>query len=145
MLLKNKQKGITPVISVIMLLFIAIALVAMASQFFFGYIQSSITTSFEIPPNGAFCQYRDGVGYRISVYIKNTGTGTITENDVVAHTIDDVPVTIQNLPLRKGDPAALVIFYPLIESECAGGSCKGYHTVTIGTSAGIRNIDVFCP
>lgn len=143
--LSRKSKGITPVISVIVLLFITIALLGTASQYLFNYIQPSVYKSFDIPTNGAFCQSTES-GYRISVYVKNTGLGTIDLEDIVAREVDGKEITdseMANLPLEKGSPAKRVIYYTV---PCqTGQKCSGYHTVTLGTSAGIRQIDVYCP
>ena len=142
----GKSKGITPVISVIVLLFITIALLGTASQYLFNYIQPSVYKSFDIPPNGAFCQNPEGNGYKISVYVKNTGLGTIGLADIVAREVDGKEIAddeLFNLPLEKGSPAKRIIYYSL---PCQSGqTCSGYHSITIGTSAGIRTIDAYCP
>ncbi len=142
---RKNRKGITPVISVIVLLLITIGLLAAAQQLLFNYIQPSLYASFDIPTNGALCQSTEQ-GYKISVYVKNTGLGTIKKEDIVAKEVDGVELgddDLSNLPLEKASPARRVIHYTV---PCTGEqTCSGFHTVIFGTSARLVTLDVHCP
>ncbi len=140
---EGARKGITPVISVIILLFIAIAIIGIASQFIFGIISGPTEKAFQIPPNSAFCK-KAGSDYYINVYVRNAGIGTLTEKDFVVHEIDGASVTFisANLPIEKGSESKLIIDHKL--SDCPQGDCIGLHTLIIGTSAGIQELQIRC-
>ena len=65
------RKGITPVIAIIVLLFITIALAGAAWTYMQGFMFGQITKTFNIPPNGIYCQ-----GGTITVITQNTGYQT---------------------------------------------------------------------
>jgi len=63
------MKGITPIISIIILLLITIALAGVAYTFLMGQMFTRISGSFDIPPGGAYC-----TNNAITVQIINTGS-----------------------------------------------------------------------
>jgi flagellin-like protein len=127
------RKGITPVVSIIILLFITVALLGSAWSYLQGFLMGRISKSFDIPTNGIYCE--NGV---IKVFIQNTGQGKLTENDFIVHDVDGVEVPLKNLPLDTGK-AALIMEY-----DC-GGACSDYHTINLGTQANLVHPKVYCP
>ena len=128
-----ERKGITPVVSIIILLFITVALLGSAWNYLQGFLLGRISKSFDIPTNGIYCD-----GGVIKVIIQNTGQGSLTEDDFIVHDVDGTEVPLQNLPLEPGKAATI------IEYDC-GGTCKEYHTINLGTQANIVHPKVYCP
>ena len=138
-----KRKAITPVISTIILIFITLAVIGMASQFIFTTVSGPTEKAFDVPPNSALCK-KVGNDYYIDVYVKNAGIGTLAEKDFVVHEIDGVSVPLEsaNLPLEKGSESKKLISYKM--TSCSGTNCLGLHSLTIGTSAGVQQIQTRC-
>lgn len=80
------MKGITPIISIIVLLAITIALVGTAYSFIFGYIGGYTSKFIEIGPSSYFC--RNGV---VTVFIQNAGTDTIIVSSQLGQTKEYIP------------------------------------------------------
>lgn len=127
------RKGITPVIAIIVLLFITIALAGAAWTYMQGFLFTQISKSFQIPTNGVYCE--DGT---IKVYVINTAyQGTLTAEDFVLHDIDGTNVDLDlELEIPQGE-ATRVMEVPDQDS--------GYHTVNLGTSSTVVHQRVYCP
>ena len=129
------RKGITPVIAIIVLLFITIALAGAAWTYLQGFLLGQISKTFQIPTNGAYCE-----GSRIKVYIVNTAyQATLTLDDFILADVDGIPVTLTGLPLAEGKGAKI------LDSNCGGACSSGYHTVNLGTSSTVVHQRVYCP
>jgi flagellin-like protein len=131
------KKGITPVISIIILLLITISLAGAAWTYLQGVLLGQISKTFQILPNGAFC-----VGGNISVYVQNTGySGDLTDEDFIVATINgtDVKAYLQDVTIEQGN-ANLVLDY--------GGTdvfSSGYHQIYLATSSMVQETRVRCP
>lgn len=142
------RKGITPIISIIILLLITVSLAGAAYTFLQGFLYPQITKSFIIPSGGAYCA-KD----RIIIYVLNTGYQSELEVDdfnVVA--IDgnafNPPETglaiFNDIPIGK---SGKVMDFDCTTSVCdnANGDFTGYHIVDLGTISSIQHISIFCP
>lgn len=130
------RKGLTPIISIIILLLITISLAGTAWTFLSGVFFSQISKSFIIPTGGAYCS-----SGRIIIYIINTGyQSTITQTDLKILSVDDIN-KLGSLPfaIQTGDSGKIL-------DDDNGGSLwtSGHHTVDIGTVSSIQHISVFC-
>ena len=131
------RKGVTPVIAIIVLLFITIALAGAAWTYMQGFLFTQISKSFQIPTNGAYCE-----GGKINIYVVNTAyKGALQESDFILHDIDGTNANLvtANFPIAEG-AAALIV-----SDDNSGSGWTGYHTVNLGTSSTIVHERVFCP
>ncbi len=148
------RKGITPVITIIILVFIAIAMVGSFWTFSQTWITGLTSKTFEIPPGGAFCE--SGL---VKVYLLNTAQGALTTGDIVLAQVNGQTANqglIFGLPISQGK-TGLVINHSCVGTadatsttcvESPGvGCCKGstYYSVRIGTSSNFKTESVFCP
>ena len=132
------MKGITPIISIIILLLITIALAATAYSYMSGFLFGQVSSSFSVPNGGAFCS---GAG-EITVMVRNDALeGNIT-NDFFAilqiNGNDVTPVANIEIPAHK---AGTIIK----DNNGGSGWPTGYNKVTIGTASNIVHTDVYCP
>lgn len=147
------RKGITPVITIIILVFIAIAMVGSFWTFSQTWITGMTSKTFEIPPGGAFCE--SGL---VKVYLLNTAQGALTPGDIVLAQVNGLTANqglIYGLPISQGKTGLVInhtcVGTPDFVSGCtvsAGmGCCKGstYYSVRIGTSSNFKTESVFCP
>lgn len=148
------KKGITPIISIIILLLITVALAGAAWTFLQGFIYPQITKSFLIPSGGSFC-----AGKNITVYVINTGYQSTLDSpqDWVLAQVDGNDISL-NCASNPNDPACGLLTTSLQQGESkrvvywdcdpAGntGQCvSGYHTVDLGTVSAVQHLSVFCP
>ncbi|NOX71875.1 MAG: hypothetical protein GXO64_04235 [Candidatus Micrarchaeota archaeon] len=127
------KKGITPIISVVILLLIAAALGATAYTYFSGYMSGMIGTTFSVPSGGIYCS-----GGKITVIVRNDASdGTLTTSDLSIVTIDGNAVTPADITIEPGKAGTLI--------NAASGYDSGYHEVVIGTSSNVVRQKVFCP
>ena len=151
------KKGITPVITIIILVFIAIAMVGSFWTFSQTWITGLTSKTFEIPPGGAFCE--SGL---VKVYLLNTAQGALTSGDIVLAQVNGQTANqglIHGMPIAQGK-TGLVINHTCIGTpdEISGcgsptpppagqGCCKGsaYYSVRIGSSSNFKTESVFCP
>lgn len=129
-------KGVTPVIAIIVLLFITIALAGAAFTFMQGFVFTQISKSFQIPPNGAYCE-----GGTIYTYVVNTAyQGNLVAEDFILHDIGGKNVPV-NATLKIPQGEARIV----IKDDNDGQGWKGYQTVNLGTTSTIVHERVFCP
>ncbi|MFH0890371.1 MAG: hypothetical protein V1836_04525, partial [Candidatus Aenigmatarchaeota archaeon] len=82
------MKGITPVISLIMLMLVTVGIVGVSYTWFSGLMASNTEKIITIPPGGAQCY-----NSKINVMIRNSGTAlNITDDDIVVADINGVSV-----------------------------------------------------
>ena len=132
------RKGITPVIAIIVLLFITIALAGAAWTYMQGFMFGQITKTFNIPPNGIYCQ-----GGIITIIAQNTGyQTTLNRTDFIVAKVGDYPIPdadFKNLPLDPGKGDVI------IETNCGAACSSGSHTVNLATSSTVQRLTVTCP
>lgn len=131
------RKGITPIISIIILLLITIALAGVAYSFLMGQMFTRIAGSFDIPTGGAFC-----TNNRITVQVVNTGTATLDDTDFTIVRVNGANVEsadISSFSIEPGDGAVLLDNY-----DC-GGSCNtGANNVDLSTAQAALQKTVYC-
>ncbi len=129
------MKGITPIISTIVLLLITVALAGAAWVYIGGFMGTYTEKSFTIPTGGAYCDAQGSFHVRVV----NTGTSTITsadwvEKSVTNSTITPLDLTVSSVP-TKGTADFTV----------AGGDSGQSYMINIGTVAGVQHMPVVCP
>jgi flagellin-like protein len=137
------KKGITPIISIIVLLLITVALAGVAWVYLSGYLGSQIEKSFSIAPNGVVCTDTGGGVNQITVMVTNTGTGPLTAADFLLTQIDGGTVaTVATFPAALASKEGAV----LIQDNAGGvGYTMGTHKVDIATAASTISREVMCP
>ena len=136
------KKGITPIVSTIILLLITIALAGAAWTYMQGYLFAQISKSFTTPTGGAFCEA--GI---IKVYALNTGYQSsltsvpTTGGDFILAEVDGVNAMsgLQAATLAQGQ-AGLVFQW-----NCGSTCSSGYHTVRLGTASTVADPRINCP
>ncbi len=138
------KKGITPIISIIILLLITIALAGVAYTFLMGQLFTRIGGSFEIPVGGAFCT--NGL---ITIQVSNTGTTDLhshptiaANNDFIQSHVDGVDVTayLEITTITPGQGGTILRNY-----NCTTSCASGPHAVDIGTESLVLHPTVYCP
>ena len=128
------KKGITPIISIIVLLVITIALAGAAWSFLQGYLFSQIQKTFTVTQGAAYCT--NGV---ITVQVLNTGQSQLVSADFGIHSIDGGNVAVSSVTIPPGEARTL------ISTNCGGSCTSGSHTIDIGTSSTVVHPVVYCP
>jgi flagellin-like protein len=138
------KKGITPIISIIILLLITIALAGVAYTFLMGQLYTRIGGTFDVPTGGAFCT--NGL---ITVQVSNTGTADISShptnpaaNDFITAQVDGVSVIqyLETTTIPPGQGGTILRNY-----NCTTSCASGPHTVDLGTESLILHPTVYCP
>lgn len=150
------KKGITPVIAIIVLLFITIALAGAAWTYMQGFFFGQITKTFNVPPNGIYCQ-----GGKITVIAQNTGyQTTLGVDDFIVKKVTWANGT-EIFPLRDTEGAGSENDFKktlqpgegdvFIETDCndkAGatkGCGSGAFLLNLATSSTVQRLSVTCP
>lgn len=130
------KKGITPIISIIILLLITIALAGVAYTFLMGQLYGRIAGSFDIPTGGAYCTNR-----LITVQIVNTGSATLYDSDFILLHINgaDESGGIQPLNIAPQEGGILLSAY-----NCSGGCNVGANMIDISTQQASIHETVYC-
>lgn len=131
----RKMKGITPIISIIILLLITIALAATAYTYMSGFMFGQMSVM-SIPNKGAFCS-----GGQVTIIIRNDQLeGNLTDEDITLLQIDGVDIPagdIADVTIKPGQMTTLV--------SNSGSYDAGYHEIRIGTGTQILRQQVYCP
>ena len=143
-------KGITPIISIIILLLITVALAGAAWSFLQGFLYPQIQKAFTVSPGAAYCTQQK----TIKVFVINTGyqSQILTPNDWVILEVDgnSGPKCVQNATnyntcglmnnnLSTGETK-------LIVNWSCGGSCpSGARSIDLGTTSSVQHFNVYCP
>jgi len=136
------RKGITPIISIIILLLITISLAGAAWTFLQGVFFPQITKTFMIPTGGSYCTNILGVN-TIIVYVINTGyQSMLTSSDFNLIAIDSNSTVT---PYAGFGSVPTGQSGKLVEHDCGGSCTSNHHTVDIGTVSSIQHLSVFCP
>lgn len=139
------RKGITPIISIIILLLITVALAGAAWTFLQGFIFPQISKSFLVPDGGSFCS-----AGRIQVYLVNTGyQSDLTSTDIIVHEINGQDADFSIDFVNDGIPISEsgLVIDDSTDANNGGQPWESgtYHTVSIGTTSSIQQLSVFCP
>ncbi len=129
------RKGITPIISIIVLLLITVALAGAAWTYLSGIMGIYTEKSFIIPTAGAYCS-----AGKIVVSLVNTGTSTITTDNWITASIDPAINCTAGDPVKPTsniEPKGTGTF----TASCATGIS---YTLHIGTAAGTQHPVVAC-
>ncbi|MBL7206342.1 MAG: hypothetical protein ISS36_01945 [Candidatus Aenigmarchaeota archaeon] len=136
-------KGITPVISIIILLLITVAIAGAAFTFLGGYLGAYTEKAFIITPGGAFCDEVAGKN-TISVIVQNTGTTEIKTTDWVVAEIDgyDLITALKiTADLPSGSSKKIINTLNTGDAEWSSGA----HILRLGTSSTVLTERVVCP
>jgi flagellin-like protein len=138
------RKGITPIISTIVLLLITVALAGAAWVYIGGFMGAYTEKSFTIPPGGVYC---DSAG-KFHVRVVNTGTTTITSNDWATATVEGIftgETTIKTKDLTKPAEVKSKATAELTSATSDVGASGSSYTVSVGTLSGVQRIPATCP
>ncbi len=135
--MNRKMKGITPIISIIILLLITIAMAATAYSYLSGYLFGQIGGSFSIPTGGAFCS-----GGTITVIVRNDAQDSnLTASELTIVEIDGATVdTAGFVELAPGQSGKLID-----DDDSGAGYSSGNHQIVLGTSSNVIRQTVYCP
>lgn len=136
------MKGITPIISTIVLLLITVALAGAAWVYIGGFMGTYTEKSFTIPTGGIYC---DSAG-KIHVRVVNTGTTTIQTTDWVKAEATNLTYAIKLVEVAVSTRANAELTNATTTGTSHGlGQSGAAYTVTVGTVAGMQRIPVVCP
>ncbi|MBI4020907.1 MAG: hypothetical protein HY369_01555, partial [Candidatus Aenigmarchaeota archaeon] len=91
------MKGITQVISSVILLLITVSIAGASWSFLQGVFSATVSDSFYVAPGGAYC-----VNDRIIVYVVNTGSDLLEPADFNLLAVDSIPATASFPPIPPG-------------------------------------------
>lgn len=130
------RKGITPIISIIILLLITIALAGVAYTFLMGQMFGRIAGSFQIPVGAAFCTNK-----LITIQVANTGTADLVTADFIIAQVDGVDITasLSAVSIAPTEAGVLLSGY-----DCGGTCASGPHAIDIGTRSMVEHVTVYC-
>jgi len=125
------KKGITPIIAIIVLLFITIALAGTAWTFLSGYLQTFTAKTFVVVTGSAYC-----TDDQIVFYIVNQGMSKLTDSDFIVKNVQPGG-SFQPIPdIEPGKTGQINVSCDV--------NCSGVYTIRIGTSAGVQTFTVQC-
>jgi len=127
------KKGITPIISIIVLLLITVALAATAYTYLSSYMGTYTEKSFlALTGNNPRC-----INHNITIRIKNMGATDLTSADFIEKTITNSTDTYTlNVPTIKPKEIGILHY----KNDALSGS----YTITLTTSAGTQTFSVVC-
>jgi len=142
------KKGITPIVSIIILLLITVALAGAAFTFLQGYFSTYTDSNFRMEDNMILCvkngSHDDLSSVNvITVQITNAGQSLLANSDFSIIQIDGLGVdgALLDPGLAPGSAGILIEAY-----DCGGTGCsEGAHTVSVGTAAGVTTKNAVCP
>lgn len=137
------RKGITPIVSIIILLLITVALAGAAFTFLQGYMFSYTGSSFRMDSGMVFCVNSSGLNI-ITAQVTNTGQSALAGGDFSVIQVDGInaPSALASA-LQPGKGGVLINAWNCQNS--ATGCSSGTHTVSVGTAAGVTTVNVYCP
>jgi flagellin-like protein len=136
------MKGITPIISTIVLLLITVALAGAAWVYMSGFLGTYTEKSFIIPTGGAYC---DSTG-QFHVRVVNSGTTKITAGDWISAEVSNKTGTTGTvIALVKSEVATKGNVDLTNSSDTGKGQSGTSYTITIGTIAGLQQFTITCP
>lgn len=131
------RKGITPIISIIILLLITISMAGLAYTFLMNTMNPMISGTFMIPPGTAFCTNK-----QITITVSNTGTSDLNVTDFIIAQVDAINVKANLSTSFLVAPSKAGI---LLSAYDCGGSCEsGPHIIDLGTVSMGEHVTVYC-
>ncbi|RLI96264.1 MAG: hypothetical protein DRO99_04735 [Candidatus Aenigmatarchaeota archaeon] len=139
------KKGITPIISIIVLLLITVALAGVAWTYLSNYLNTQIASSFTIVPGSPTCVDVGGDN-QITVVVQNTGTTSLGKASFVQAQVDgtDVSGDLSDTGIDPNSAGPILSGYDCGNTG-AGGCDHGSHTVILSTASGTAQRSVVCP
>jgi flagellin-like protein len=145
------RKGITPIISIIVLLLITVALAGVAYTYLTGIIP--VEKSFVVVTGGVYC-----LDKTVTINLKNTGTTTIDgsdelDNDFIVKSIDAPEGWVTStmyIPDIDAKETESVEFCATDTADndpsngCSGTLVSGVYRVRLGTTSGVQQLTVTC-
>lgn len=143
-----KKKGITPIISIIILLGITVALAGLAWTVLYNYIGGYTEKNFQVDfQNGVYC-ITVGSNNTIRVYARNTGTSTLIDTDFSIIQIDGKDTDVGFTGSIQSGKAGFIIdaICPTsLPCDTTTAWAAGSHTIDIATESGnIKHFVVNC-
>jgi flagellin-like protein len=146
------RKGITPIISIIVLLLITVALAGVAWVYLSGFLDTQMAT-LTIPPNGVYC-----AGNEVHALVANTGQNdyTIIATDIPVQSMSGgtAPCNNGGAPISPAStpPASIaaggsgVFEFNCWDATGAGAACActGTYSVSIGSAGAVQTQAVTC-
>jgi flagellin-like protein len=132
------KKGITPVISIVILLLITIALAGMAWTYLQSVFLSQVEESIRVPSGGIFCE-----GGRVHAYVTNLGTHDLPCDSFTLVTVNNQDAS-GNHTCAGGSIPRRETQKVIDGFDCGSGCGTGYVTVRIGTSSTVVTEEVYC-
>ncbi len=130
------MRAITPIVSTIILLLIAIALAGTAYVYITGITGPLTSKDFFVVIGSESCIATT----RVKLMLVNTGSShqNLENSDIVISTIDGNEATPQPFSIAPGGSEEITI-------KCSTRTCPlGSHTLKIGTTAGIKSVYLIC-
>jgi flagellin-like protein len=142
------RKGITPIISTIVLLLITVALAGAAWVYINNFMDMYTGKTFTVSTGGVFCD----AGGKFHVRLVNSGSTGITTADWIAANVTNATTeTAPPASTAGGDvglaglnPSAIAVKQAKEFTETGGVSGRSY-MVSIGTATNTVNVPVTCP
>ncbi len=134
------KKGITPVISLIMLMLITVGMVGVAYAWFSNLLTTQTEKGISIPPGGAFCS--NGL---ISVLVQNNGATSdiTTDADIIIRQVNGGEVSGAAKVSTTISPGSGKIV--INQWNCGGSACPpGANNIRIGTRTGVVESSAYC-
>ena len=141
------QKGITPVVALVVLLLVTVSLAGISYVFIFQLMQGETEKGFIIPHGGAYCDAVAGTN-TITITVRNTGlAAAIGEQDFIIKTVtaqDGIPYEMGS---EYGDsfPRIPPQDSGAITTSCIEGCAWGRNVVRLSTGTMTADAVVICP
>jgi flagellin-like protein len=137
------KKGITPVIAIIILLFITIALAGATWTYLQSFLLGYTGKTFEVPQNAAYCA--NGI---LKVYVRNSGTlDLVSPSDFIIAEVDgqEARLGLKSVTLEPPKPPQEPGGSGLLfEWDCGGACSAGVHDIRLGTSTTTELLHITC-
>jgi flagellin-like protein len=142
------RKGITPIISTIVLLLITVALAGAAWVYINNFMDMYTGKTFTVSTGGVFCD----AGGKFHVRLVNSGSTAITSADWIAANVTNVTASASAPTSTAGGDvggaglgATAISVKQAKEFTEPGGVSGRSYMVTIGTATNTVNVPVTCP
>jgi flagellin-like protein len=143
------RKGITPIISTIVLLLITVALAGAAWVYINNFMDMYTGKTFTVSTGGVFCD----AGGKFHVRLVNSGTTGITASDWIAANVTNVTALGTSVAGGEVKPGTtncglcptLVSVKQAKEFTATGGVSGWSYMVSLGTATNTVNVPVTCP
>jgi|GEM_PF-1829255 flagellin-like protein len=138
------MKGITPIISTIILLLIAIGLAGTAYVYISSYVTPLTAKDFTIVPGSESCVASTSTNTgNVSVRVINTGSTTLATADLTTRQINDNTAAAITFSVLSGQSGSISLncTNSTGTAPCPAGNI---HTIKVGTVSGVKSARVTC-